>query len=293
MSTANHGEYYIPEPSKWPLVGTIALTTTVIGAVNTIHSDPFSINWLLPVGLLLIAYLFFGWFGAVIDESMAGKYNAQVDRSFRIGMLWFIFSEVMFFAAFFGALFYIRVFVVDWLDGGGNNFMTHQLLWPGFEGVWPLLSNPDNAAVPGAEKAMGPGGLPAINTAILLLSSVTVTIAHHGLRQDHRKPLVIWLAITVALGATFLALQMYEYVHAYRDLGLRFDSGVYGNTFFILTGFHGMHVTIGTIMLLTMLVRALKGHFTSDNHFAFEAVAWYWHFVDVVWLGLFIFVYWL
>ena len=293
MSTANHGEYYIPEPSKWPLVGTIALTTTVIGAVNTIHSDPFSINLLLPVGLLLIAYLFFGWFGAVIDESMAGKYNAQVDRSFRIGMLWFIFSEVMFFAAFFGALFYIRVFVVDWLDGGGNNFMTHQLLWPGFEGVWPLLTNPDNAAIPGPEKAMGPGGLPAINTAILLLSSVTVTIAHHGLRQDHRKPLVIWLAITVALGATFLALQVYEYVHAYRDLGLKFDSGIYGSTFFILTGFHGMHVTIGTIMLLVMLLRALKGHFTSDNHFAFEAVAWYWHFVDVVWLGLFIFVYWL
>jgi cytochrome c oxidase subunit 3 len=291
MSTTNHGEYFIPEPSKWPLVGTIALTTTVVGVVNTIHAGELSL--LLPVGLLLVAYLLFGWFGAVVEESMAGNYNAQVDRSFRIGMLWFIFSEVMFFAAFFGALFYIRVFVVDWLDGGGNNFMTHQLLWPGFEGVWPLLTNPDNAAVPGPQKAMGPGGLPAINTAILLLSSVTITIAHHGLRQDHRKPLVLWLAITVALGATFLVLQVYEYVHAYRDLGLKFDSGIYGSTFFILTGFHGMHVTIGTTMLLVMLVRALKGHFTSDNHFAFEAVAWYWHFVDVVWLGLFIFVYWL
>ena len=292
MSTTNHGEYFIPEPSKWPIVGTIALTTTVIGAVNTIHSG--SLNILLPVGLLLVVYLLFGWFGAVIEESMAGKYNEQVDRSFRIGMLWFIFSEVMFFAAFFGALFYIRVFVVEWLDGEGNNFMTHQLLWPGFEGVWPLLTNPDNAAVPGPKQAMGPAGLPAINTAILLLSSVTVTIAHHALRQDHRKPLIIWLAVTVALGILFLYFQVLEYIHAYDDeMGLTFDSGIYGSTFFILTGFHGMHVTLGTTMLLVMLVRAIKGHFTSDNHFAFEAVAWYWHFVDVVWLGLFIFVYWL
>ena len=204
MSTTNHGEYFIPEPSKWPVVGTIALTTTVIGAVNTIHAG--ELNLLLPVGLLLVAYLLFGWFGAVVDESMAGKYNAQVDRSFRIGMLWFIFSEVMFFAAFFGALFYVRIFIMDWLAGGGNNAMTHELLWPGFENIWPLLTNPDNATIPGPEKAMGAGGLPAINTAILLLSSVTVTIAHHGLRQDHRKPLIIWLAATVALGSIFLVI---------------------------------------------------------------------------------------
>jgi len=295
MSTTNHGDYFIPEPSKWPIVGTIALTTTVIGAVHTIHSlnEGGSMSLLLPIGLLLIAYLFFGWFGAVINESMAGKYNEQVDRSFRIGMLWFIFSEVMFFAAFFGALFYARVLALDWLAGGGNNAMTHELLWPAFEGIWPVLNNPDNAAIPGPNQAMGPGGLPAINTAILLLSSVTVTIAHHALRQDHRKPLIIWLAITVALGATFLFLQVEEYVHAYSELGLTMASGIYGSTFFLLTGFHGFHVTMGTIMLLVMLIRAIKGHFTSDNHFAFEAVAWYWHFVDVVWLGLFIFVYWL
>ena len=295
MSTTNHGDYFIPEPSKWPIVGTIALTTTVIGAVHTIHSIQAggSMSLLLPVGLLLIAYLFFGWFGAVIEESMAGNYNEQVDRSFRIGMLWFIFSEVMFFAAFFGALFYARVLAMDWLAGGGNNAMTHELLWPGFEGIWPILSNPDNAAIPGPQQSMGPMGLPAINTAILLLSSVTVTIAHHALRQDHRKPLILWLAATVALGAIFLFFQVEEYVHAYSEMGLTLDSGIYGSTFFMLTGFHGFHVTMGTTMLLVMLIRSIKGHFTSDNHFAFEAVAWYWHFVDVVWLGLFIFVYWL
>jgi cytochrome c oxidase subunit 3 len=291
MSTTNHGEYFIPEPSKWPLVGTIALVTSVIGAVNTIHSG--SLNLLLPVGLLLIAYLFFGWFGAVIKESMGGHYNAQVDKSFRIGMLWFIFSEVMFFAAFFGALFYARVFALDWLGGGSNNAATHEYLWPTFNAIWPILSNPDNTKFVAPANAMGASGLPAINTAILLASSVTVTIAHHGLRANHRKPLILWLAITVALGAIFIVLQAEEYIHAYRELGLTLDSGIYGSTFFLLTGFHGFHVTMGTIMLLVMLIRSIKGHFTSDNHFAFEAVAWYWHFVDVVWLGLYIFVYWL
>ena len=291
MSTTNHGEYFIPEPSKWPIVGTIALTTSVIGAVNTIHAG--ELNLLLPVGLLLIAYLFFGWFGAVIDESMGGKYNAQVDRSFRLGMMWFIFSEVMFFAAFFGALFYARVIVLDWLGGGGNNASTFEYLWPGFDAVWPVMTNPDNALFKGPKEAMSYLGLPAINTAILLASSVTLTIAHHGLRANHRKPLILWLAITVALGIAFLFLQVEEYAHAYSEMGLRMDSGIYGSTFYLLTGFHGFHVTMGTTMLLIMLIRAVKGHFTSDNHFAFEAVAWYWHFVDVVWLGLYIFVYFL
>ncbi|MCW8942966.1 MAG: cytochrome c oxidase subunit 3, partial [Gammaproteobacteria bacterium] len=142
-STTNHDVYFIPEPSKWPVVGTIALTTSVIGAVTSIHAG--SINLILPVGLLMIAYLFFGWFGAVIKESMADNYNAQVDKSFRIGMLWFIFSEVMFFAAFFGALFYARTIAMEWLGGASNNAMTHELLWPAFEAVWPVMTNPDNA----------------------------------------------------------------------------------------------------------------------------------------------------
>jgi len=292
MSSTKHGEYFIPEPSKWPLVGTIALTTTVIGAVTSIHAG--SINMILPIGLLLIAYLFFGWFGTVIEESMAGNYNAQVDRSFRIGMLWFIFSEVMFFAAFFGALFYAREMAASWLSGGGHrSLMTHELLWPAFDGIWPILTNPDNAAIPGPKEAMGASGLPAVNTAILLSSSVTVTIAHHALRQNHRQPLIMWLAATVALGVTFLFFQAEEYMHAYHEMGLTLASGIYGSTFFMLTGFHGFHVTMGTTMLLVMLIRSIKGHFTSDNHFAFEAVAWYWHFVDVVWLGLYIFVYWM
>ena len=291
MSTTNHGEYFIPEPSKWPVIGTIALTTTIIGAVNTIHSG--SLNLLLPVGFLLIAYLFFGWFGTVVKESMAGNYNEQVDRSFRIGMLWFIFSEVMFFAAFFGALFYARVIAMDWLAGGGNNAMTHELLWPNFQAIWPILTNPDNELFTAPKHAMGAGGLPALNTAILLSSSVTLTIAHHALRDNHRKALNIWLGITVLLGIAFLFFQVEEYMEAYSEMGLTLDSGIYGSTFFMLTGFHGFHVTLGATMLFVMFIRCIKGHFSPDKHFAFEAVAWYWHFVDVVWLGLYIFVYWL
>ena len=257
------GDYYIPEPSKWPLVATFALFTTVIGAVNTIHAGEF--NLLLGAGIALIIYMMFGWFGAVVEESMAGNYNAQVDRSFRLGMMWFIFSEVMFFAAFFGALFYARQLVVPWLGGAGNNAMTHELLWPAFEAIWPVLTNPDNAAVVAPKEAMGAGGLPAYNTALLLTSSVTLTWAHHALRAGNRAQLNLGLAITVLLGACFLVLQVEEYIHAYSELGLTMDSGIYGSTFFMLTGFHGFHVTMGATMLAVMLIRCLKGHFTSDN----------------------------
>jgi cytochrome c oxidase subunit 3 len=231
--------------------------------------------------------MLFGWFGTVIGESERGLYNMQVDASFRWGMSWFIFSEVMFFAVFFGTLLYAREWTVPWLAGGGDNFFTNALLWPGFENTWPS-TGPANAPI----ERMGAWGIPAMNTAILLSSGVTITIAHHALRANHRRTLVIWLAATFLLGFLFLGLQAKEYIHAYTELGLRLDSGIYGNTFFMLTGFHGLHVTLGALMLVVIWFRTLRGHFTPQRHFAFEAVAWYWHFVDVVWLGLFFFVYW-
>jgi cytochrome c oxidase subunit 3 len=226
----------------------------------------------------------------VIGESQNGLYNAQVDRSFRQGMSWFIFSEVMFFAAFFGALFYARNMVVPWLGGESNNFFTNLLLWEGFESTWPT-NGPGN--IGGEYEVMPPFGLPLINTALLLSSSVTVTIAHHALIAGKRAQLATFLAATFLLGFVFVYLQGVEYVHAYQDLNLTLSSGIYGSTFFMLTGFHGMHVTLGAIMLTIIFFRVLKGHFTPDKHFAFEAVAWYWHFVDVVWIGLYVFVYWL
>ena len=203
-------------------------------------------------------------------------------------MMWFIFSEVMFFAAFFGALFYARQFALPWLNGEGDGMATHSLLWSNFAGGWP--SN-GPGAVGGAYQTIPAWGLPLLNTLILLTSGVTVTIAHHALKEGKRGALLLFLGLTVLLGGLFLFFQAEEYIHAYRELNLTLGSGIYGSTFFMLTGFHGAHVTLGTIMLAVMWLRCLRGHFSRDDHFAFEAVAWYWHFVDVVWLGLFLFVY--
>lgn len=290
MTQQTHGAYYVPSSSYWPIVGSVGLFTTVVGAVNYIHSSAFGL-YLLLIGLTIISVMMFGWFRNVIQENHSGLYSQQVDRSFRWGMVWFIFSEVMFFAAFFGALFYARFFSVPWLAGAGEDAMTHELIWPKFEGVWPLVQNPDPTKFANPSWFMPAWGLPAINTLILLTSGVTVTWAHWGILKGKRLQIILGLAATVALGCLFLAFQAEEYIHAYNELGLKLNSGIYGTTFFMLTGFHGLHVTIGTIMLFIMLLRAIKGHFTPDNHFAFEATAWYWHFVDVVWLGLFIFVY--
>jgi cytochrome c oxidase subunit 3 len=241
-------------------------------------------------GVGVIVFMLIGWFGAVIGENQHGLYNTQVDKSFRMGMFWFIFSEVMFFAAFFGALFYARNMAVPWLGGSSNNFFTNLLLWTGFESTWPT-NGPGE--IGGEFEVMGPMGLPLINTVILLTSSITVTIAHHALIAGKRGILTLFLAATFLLGFFFVYMQAVEYVHAYEDLNLKLTSGIYGSTFFMLTGFHGMHVTIGAIMLAIIWFRVLKGHFTADNHFGFEAVAWYWHFVDVVWVGLYVFVYWM
>ena len=289
------GSYYLPEPSKWPVVGSIGLFLTTGGFAYALTSGVDGNMGSMAVmyaGLLVLAYMLFGWFGQVIDESEAGKYDAQVDTSFCMGMMWFIFSEVMFFAAFFGALFYARELSGPWLSGEGNNAMTNALLWSDFKFEWPMINVPGE----GYDKPSGiipTWGVPFYNTLILLTSGVTVTWAHHALKKGERKQLIIGLFLTVALGFIFVFMQAEEYIHAYTDLNLKLSSGTYGSTFFMLTGFHGLHVTIGAIMLTVMLIRSIKGHFTEKHHFAFEAAAWYWHFVDVVWLGLFVVVYWL
>ncbi len=299
----SHGTYFIPEPSRWPLVGSLALFISFIGGGMMLNGSGFG-TFILGLGIGAVIYMFCGWFADVIGESLAGNYNKQVDISFRWGMSWFIFSEVMFFAAFFGALFYIRVFSVPWLGGEGSGFTTNAFLWPDFKAVWPLLMTPDmtlldDKGLPLASSFVPIKGIipafdiPAINTAILLASGATVTFAHWALQKDNRAGLCWWLAATVLLGFIFVYFQIAEYAHAYHDLDLTMNSGVYGSTFFMLTGFHGFHVTMGAMMLLVILIRAMKGHFSRQDHFAFEGVAWYWHFVDVVWLGLFVFVYWL
>ena len=279
--------YYVPHSSRWPFLGSIALFTAMIGVGSWLNE----VSWGMPtffLGIALLTWVLFGWFGDVIRESVQGHYNRQVDISFRMGMVWFIFSEVMFFAAFFGALFYARTFALPWLGGAGDGMATNSLLWSSFSNAWP--SN-GPGAIGGAFQTIPAWGLPLLNTLILLSSGVTVTIAHHALKAGHRKPLLVFLGATIVLALIFLYVQGYEYIHAYQDLNLTLGSGIYGSTFFMLTGFHGLHVTLGMIMLTVIWFRCLKGHFDKDNHFAFEAVAWYWHFVDVVWLGLFLFVY--
>lgn len=277
-------KYFVPEPSRFPIFGSFALLCIGAGSVMWLnHAGPGPLVFF--IGLATLIYMLFGWFGQVIRESEGGKYGKNVDASFRWSMGWFIFSEVMFFAAFFGTLFYVRVIAVPSL--GSEESVS--VLWQGFEAAWPT-------AGPRAEEAFSPmaaWGIPAINTLILLTSGATLTWAHWGMMKDNRTQLKFGLLLTVLLGALFMGLQVYEYMHAYGEMNLKMTTGIYGSTFYMMTGFHGLHVTIGAIMLLVMLFRAMAGHFTKDNHFAFEAAAWYWHFVDVVWLLLFVVVYWL
>jgi cytochrome c oxidase subunit 3 len=266
--------YYVPGPSQWPMVGSIALLFFGLGMAGWVNGASYG-PVLFAIFLAILLYMMVGWFGTVARESEGGLYNQRVDSAFRWSMGWFIFSEVMFFAAFFGALFYARTISMPWLGD-----LDHKaVLWPGFQAVWPNLGP---AGMVDAFQTIGPWPIPTINTALLLLSGVTLTIAHHALKENRRGSVIFWLFATILLGFIFLGFQAYEYMHAYRDLNLKLTSGIFGSTFFMLTGFHGFHVTVGAIMLAVILFRVIKGHFTSDQHFGFEAAAWYWHFVDVV-----------
>jgi cytochrome c oxidase subunit 3 len=293
MSTSAPGttpHYYVPQPSRHPASAAFGLFFVILGAANWINGVDWG-KWSVLAGMLWLFWVLFQWFGDSVRESETGQYGRKIDLSFRWSMSWFIFSEVMFFGAFFTALWWMRSHSVPALGG-----LDNALLWPDFKAVWPS-SSPGATASPAGIiepfQTMGPFWLPTINTALLLTSGVTLTIAHHALRAGHRGTTVLWMWITVLLGLTFLFVQGYEYYHAYTDLNLKLSSGAYGSTFFMLTGFHGFHVLVGMLMLLFITLRLMKGHFTPDRHFGFEGAAWYWHFVDVVWLFLYILVYWM
>jgi len=294
--------YFIADPSFWPIVGCFGLFFTVLGLVQVLHESSFG-PYLMGVGVILLLTTMVGWFGAVIKESEAGLHSTQMDRTYRWGMLWFIVSEIFLFGIFFGALFYTRIFTLPTLGGDPGELIqslmmykgmaTHKYLWSHFQFIWPLLKNPNPTLFQGPKEVVSTWGIPALNTVILLSSAVTVTWAHWGLKKNNRNQLIIGLILTIILGFTFEGFQIHEYMKAYEELGLTLASGIYGSTFFTLTGLHAMHVTVGALMLTVILFRCLKGHFLPEHHFAFEAVSWYWHFVDVVWLILFVFVYWL
>lgn len=281
------GSYYVPATSKWPILGSLALGVMMVGTGLVLVHGRGSL--VMAIGLAAVLTVMALWFRDVVKESRAGLYDAQMDRSFRQGMGWFIFSEVMFFAAFFGALFYVRTFALPWLDGEGAKGVA-ALLWPDFTASWPLM-NPPGEGIEGPREVLSPWHLPLVNTLILVASSITLTVAHEGLKEGHRETTRNWLFGTLLLGVTFIVIQGVEYYEAYTHYGITLQAGIYGATFFLLTGFHGLHVIIGATILAVMFVRIQRGHFSGDDHFGFEAACWYWHFVDVVWIGLFIFVY--
>ena len=283
-SSERQQHYAVPAPMPWPIMGSTSLFLMALGAVFVFNGRAG--GWVsIAAGVVLLIYMMVRWFGDVIRESEGGKYGHWEDLSFRWGMSFFIFSEVMFFAGFFGALWWVRNYSVPDLA----TIESNALLWPGFSSHWP-------SAGPGFMEEfspMGAWGLPALNTILLLSSGVTITLAHWALIANNRSRLLLWQAITIGLGIAFLICQATEYGHAYHELNLKLSSGIYGSTFFMLTGFHGFHVFVGMLMLLFITLRLTKGHFTPTKHFGFEGAAWYWHFVDVVWLGLYILVYWL
>ena len=289
MNAAN-ARYFVPNPSRHPAMAAFGLFFVLLGASQWMNGIEWGMYSLL-FGLLWFLVVLFQWFSDSIAESETGQYGQQVDSSFRWSMSWFIYSEVMFFAAFFAALWWVRVHSIPSLGEPEN-----AMLWPDFKAVWPSLAAGATGSPAGTVEpftTMTPFWLPTVNTALLLSSGVTLTIAHHALIDGNRRKTIAFMWLTVLLGITFLSVQGYEYFHAYHELNLKLSSGVYGSTFFMLTGFHGFHVFIGMLMLLFITLRLQKGHFTASRHFGFEGAAWYWHFVDVVWLGLYVTVYWL
>jgi cytochrome c oxidase subunit III len=282
--------YFVPEPSRHPVMASVGLLFLAVGAGQWINGHAWG-AYALMFGLLMFAIVLKQWFGQAIGESEGGLYSSRIDVSYRWSMSWFIFSEVMFFGAFFGALFWTRMHALPNLGS-----LENAVLWPDFKAVWPTAAagaTGSPAGIVEAFQTMGPWPIPTINTLLLLTSGFTLTIAHHALLAGHRARTIAFMWLTVLLGVTFLGFQVYEYMHAYADLNLKLSSGAYGSTFYMLTGFHGFHVLVGTLMLLFVTLRLMKGHFTPQSHFGFEGAAWYWHFVDVVWLGLYVVVYWL
>ena len=291
MSATTHGTtpyYFVPGPSRHPVMASIGLFFVILGAGQWINGAGWG-AYSLAFGMAFWLIVLFQWFRDAVTESEGGLYGHKIDLSYRWSMSWFIFSEVMFFGAFFTALWWARTHSVPAL---GN--IENALIWPDFTAVWPSLQAGATASPGGIVdpfQTMGPFWLPTINTALLLTSGVTLTIAHHALQAGNRGKTIAFMWMTVILGIIFLFVQGYEYYHAYTEYNLKLSSGIFGSTFFLLTGFHGFHVFVGMLLLLFITLRLQKGHFTAAKHFGFEGAAWYWYFVDVFWLGLYILVY--
>ena len=323
-NNSDYETYYVPESSKLAICASVSAAVIVLGVAGGInessgHFAPTGEGnpwFMFFVGMIMLTITMFAWFKTAIEDNLNGLNSEQLKISYRMGMQWFIFSEVMFFFCFFGTLFYIRTFAAPWLAGSTEESAMNSILWPNFSYEWPLMITPQDAVggVDGQAAAghlanngvmSGPDRnmsfwtadvwykwLPLWNTLLLVTSSVFCEFAHHALKAGHRKKFNVWLGLTLLLGFIFVGLQALEYYEAYYHYGLTLQSGAYGATFFMLTGFHGFHVCLGAVMLSVQWLRSMtKGHFTAEDHFGFEASAWYWHFVDVVWIFLVLVVY--
>ncbi len=272
-SHAKNHDYHLVDPSPWPITGSIGALTMAIGAVHWLHAgQTWGVSWLFLIGTAIVLYTMFMWWRDVVRESHAGDHTPVVQLHLRYGMLMFIASEIMFFVAWFWAFFEASLYADASIQAARQEVT---------QGAWP----------PAGIEVFDPWHLPLLNTLILLLSGTTVTWAHHALINGDRKGLKWGLICTIALGVLFSCIQAFEYSVAPFAFKAENGGNIYSSTFFMATGFHGFHVLIGTIFLIVCLVRALQGHFTPKQHFGFEAAAWYWHFVDVVWLFLFACIY--
>lgn len=289
--TEEHGSYFVPEYSIWPILGALGLSGVAVGSLN------FSSLWgavFFAIGALTLIFMLIGWFSDIVYESRAGLYSEQMNKTFRWGMAWFLFCEAFFFGAIMGALLYVRFATLPWLAGLGTagSTLTHYVLWPNFQSVWPLLKNPGpNVFVP-AHEMISAWGIPALNTLIILLSAISASLALYLLKHGRFAGVIAALVLTMLLGVIFLISQINCMVLLVTQYGLTLTSGIYGSLLYFLMSFHSLHVFVGLLLLMIILLRMVKKQFDERRHFAFEATVWFWNFLTVVWILIFMCLYW-
>ena len=290
MSEKNE-KYYIPNSSPYPLVGTIGIFLLLFGFVNWIHEETWGMYCALAGLIIFIGVLCF-WFRRIIKEYRTGLSTAaQVQRAYRWGVFWFLFTEALFFFGLFFALFYVQVFGIKWLAGEGHGAVTHLMLWPNFQHGWPVMSLPNPNQYTGPAEGPNPWGIPLLNTLVILISVFTITMARKATFEMKRKKMLSYQMATILLAVVFLVLQGFEYYYAYTEEMLKLGSGIYGNIFYFMTGFDGLHVVAGIIMLLVIFFRMKRGDYDSQRNLGVRLISWYWYFVAIVWILLFLFLY--
>lgn len=285
-----HGGYYVPEQSVWPIIGALSLLLFAIGSLN------FTELWgliVFAIGTITLLYMLCGWLSSVVRESRSGLYDAQMNRTFRWGMFWFIFCEFFTFGILLGAIIYERVGVIPWLagQGSGGSVLTNYLLWPDFSASWPLIKNPDPATFAGLKDVPSAWGLPTLNTLVALCSAVTVLFALWAIKNKQTRATITGLVVTFFLGIAFAVMQFDHARILIKQYDMTISSGIYGSLVWMVGGFHFLNLLVGLILLFVVGFRYTLGHFNEKHHFAIEATAWYWAFISAMWLIIYLCIY--